>query len=70
MSDINFDEPLFNIDVVNDLCKGETDLVQTKIKAAYWTGCSDGMMAVHMMNSSKNKIDHVEDNVIFLKDPK
>ena len=69
MSDTNF-EALFNDEVVKDLCEGETEVVQTKIKAAYWTGCYDGMAMVHEMNSSKNKIDRQEDNVIFLKDPK
>ena len=70
MSNINVDDTLFNAEVVKDLCEGENETVQKKIKAAYWTGCSDGMVAIQLMNSSKSKIDRVEDNVVFLKDPK
>ena len=63
-------DALFNTGVLKDLCKDETDVVQTKIKAAYWTGCYDGMIQMREMKSSKHKIDHTEDNIIFLKDPK
>lgn len=64
------DDALFNTEVVKDLCKDENEVVQTKIKAAYWTGCYDGMAMMREMKSSKNKIDLVEDNIVYLKDLK
>ena len=71
MDDLYFeDDALFNTEVLKDLCKDENEVVQTKIKAAYWTGCYDGMVMMREMKSSKNQIDRQEDNVIFLKDPK
>ena len=58
MSDIYF---------VKNLCDGLPENMQMKIKAAYWQGCNDG---IDYAKTVENKIDHQEDNVVYLKKPK
>lgn len=52
---------------VKDLCDGFPKEIQTKIKAAYWQGCNDG---IEYAKAFENKVDRQEDNVVYLKKPK
>ena len=49
---------------IEDLCKGQPEHVQQKIKAAYWIGCAEGLV---LAKSPERKIERKEDNVVYLR---
>ena len=51
--------------LIRDLCEGQPQKIQHKIKAAYWQGCNEGMA---LAKSTDYKVDRKEGNVVFLKD--
>ena len=53
--------------LLEELCKGQSENIQTKIKAAYWQGCAEGLAAAH---SPAAKIERKEDNVVYLRNLK
>ena len=54
------------MNLIEQFCEGQPEDIQMKIKGAYWTGLNEGMAYA---NSTESKIDHKEDNIVFLKDP-
>lgn len=52
--------------ILEELCKDEPHNVQMKIKAAYWQGCSEGIL---FSKSPDSKIKRKEDNIVYLRDP-
>ncbi len=55
------------MNLLEKLCKDEPHDVQIKIKAAYWQGCSEGIL---FAQSPDSKIDRKVDNVVYLRNPK
>ena len=53
--------------LLEELCKGQPENIQTKIKAAYWQGCAEGLVAGR---SPAAKIERKEDNIVYLRTPK
>ncbi len=52
------------MNLLEKLCKDEPHDVQIKIKAAYWQGCSEGIL---FGQSPASKIERQEDNVVYLR---
>jgi hypothetical protein len=52
------------MNVIEELCKGQPEHIQQKIKAAYWQGCVEGMS---LANSPEAKIERQEGNVVYLR---
>lgn len=50
--------------LIKDLCEGQPEKIQMKIKAAYWHGCNDG---IAFAESTDSKVERKEGNVVFLK---
>jgi len=50
--------------IVLELCKGQSQEVQNKIKAAYWHGCVDGLKDA---KTTEDKVERRENNVVYLK---
>ena len=50
--------------IVLELCKGQSQKVQTLIKVAYWRGCSDG---INTAKPTEDKVERRENNVVYLK---
>ncbi len=55
------------MNLLKELCKGQPENIQTKIKATYWQGCAEGLAAAH---SPVAKVERREDNVFYLHPPK
>lgn len=55
------------MNLVEELCKDQPENIQRKIKAAYWHGCSEGILFAKTPDS---KIERKEDNVVYLRRPK
>lgn len=55
------------MNLIEELCKDLPESTQRKIKAAYWQGCSDGIL---FSESTDSKIDRREDNIVYLRNPK
>lgn len=55
------------MNLLEELCKGQPENIQTRIKAAYWQGCAEGLVATR---STDSKIERKEDNVVYLRLPK
>jgi len=54
------------MNLIEELCKGQPENIQMKIKAAYWQGCAEG---VAVANSPDVKIERKEDNIVYLRKP-
>ncbi|MHA2403455.1 MAG: hypothetical protein ACXADH_10735 [Candidatus Kariarchaeaceae archaeon] len=52
------------MNLIEELCKDQPEGIQTMIKAAYWQGCADGVVAA---NSKEAKVERIEDNVVYLR---